>query len=38
MQDTKINYINLYIFCIDINYTFINKISNIFIVDINKQL
>jgi len=38
MQNTKIEYIDLYIFCIDINYIFANKISDIFIADINKQL
>ncbi len=37
-QDAKIEYINLYIFCIDTNYIFANKVSNIFIVNINKQL
>jgi len=37
-QDTKIEYISLYIFRIDINYIFANKVSDIFIVDINKQL
>jgi len=37
-RDTKIEYIDSYIFRIDTNYIFANKTSNIFIVDINKQL
>ncbi len=37
-RNAKIRYINLYIFRININYIFANKVFNIFIININKQL
>jgi len=38
MRDAKIDYIESQVFRIDANYFFANEVSNILVVNVNKQL